>query len=95
MKKGAFALGCIVLLFAICSLIFSFNLRSKAVSEDYAIVMVPVSNIKSAPNSTGNNLFILHEGTKIEVLEQVDTWSRIELSDGRQGWVQSSDFEII
>ena len=95
MKKGAFAFGCIVLLFAICSLIFSFNLRSKAVSEDYAIVMVPVSNIKSAPNSTGNNLFILHEGTKIEVLEQVDTWSRIELSDGRQGWVQSSDFEII
>lgn len=95
MKKSAFALGIVVLLLAVFSLIFAFSLRGMAVSEDYAIVMVPVSNVKSAPNSTGSNLFILHEGTKIEIIEQIDRWSRIELSDGRQGWVQSSDFEII
>ena len=84
-----------MLFFAICTLVFSFNLRGKAVSEDYAIVMVPVCNVKSAPNVTGNNLFILHEGTRIEILEQIEDWSRVELSDGRQGWTQSSDFEII
>lgn len=95
MKKSAFAIGIVALLLTIFSLIFAFSLRGRAVSEEYAIVMVPVSNVKSAPNSTGNNLFILHEGTKIDVLEQIDKWSRIELSDGRQGWVQSSDFEII
>ena len=95
LRKSSFVLGCIMLFFAICTLVFSFNLRGKAVSEDYAIVMVPVCNVKSAPNVTGNNLFILHEGTKIEILEQVEDWSRVELSDGRQGWAQSSDFEII
>ena len=56
---------------------------------------MPVSNVKSAPNSTGGNLFILHEGTKVEILEHVGQWSRIELSDGRQGWMLSKDFEII
>jgi SH3-like domain-containing protein len=57
--------------------------------------MVPVSNVKSAPNSTGNNLFILHMGTKIQILEEVQNWIRIELADGRQGWMQSPDVEII
>ena len=64
-------------------------------SGDGAVVLVPVSNVKSAPNSTGGNLFILHEGTKVEILEHVGQWSRIELSDGRQGWMLSKDFEII
>ncbi|MBR4882590.1 MAG: SH3 domain-containing protein, partial [Bacteroidales bacterium] len=47
------------------------------------------------PNSTGGNLFILHEGTKVEILESVGQWSKVELSDGRQGWMESKDFEAI
>jgi SH3-like domain-containing protein len=57
--------------------------------------MVPVSNVKSAPNSTGNNLFILHEGSKVEILEEAGKWRRIEISDGRQGWLESKDIEVI
>lgn len=94
-RKLAFVLACVAMLFAIFSIFFAINLRSNARSNNFAIVMSPVSNIKSAPNSTGNNLFILHEGAKIEILEQVGGWSRIELSDGRQGWIQIADMEII
>ena len=82
-------------LFAIISVLFAVNLRRNANSEDTAIVMVPVSNIKSAPNSTGNNLFILHEGSKVEILEEAGQWCRIEISDGRQGWMHKSDIEVI
>ena len=64
-------------------------------AQDNAIVMVPVSNIKSAPNATGNNLFILHEGSKVEILEQAGKWCRVEISDGRQGWMQKNDVEVI
>lgn len=94
-RRVSFILACIVFIFAIMAFLFSFNLKSDAVDSDSAIVLVPVSNIKSAPNSTGGNLFILHEGTKVEVLERVGQWSRIELSDGRQGWMESKDFEMI
>ncbi|MEF9931768.1 MAG: SH3 domain-containing protein, partial [Bacteroidales bacterium] len=94
-RKLAFVLACVSLLFAIFSILFAANLRSNANNSDFAIVMVPVSNVKSAPNSTGNNLFILHVGAKIEILEQVEGWCKIELSDGRQGWIHATEMEVI
>lgn len=94
-RKFSFILACVTLLLALFSVLFAVNLRKNAGSENYAVVMSPVGNVKSAPNATGNNLFILHEGAKIEVLEKVGGWNRIELSDGRQGWMQASDMEII
>lgn len=94
-RKFSFVLACVAMLFVICSVFFAVNLRVKAGNKDFAVVMAPVSNIKSAPNLTGNNLFILHEGAKIQILEQVSGWSRIELSDGRQGWIQAADMEVI
>lgn len=94
-RKLSFFTAILAALFAIISFIFSINLRTNVESQESAVVLVPVSNVKSAPNSTGGNLFILHEGTKVEILEHVGQWSRIELSDGRQGWMISKDFEII
>lgn len=94
-RKLSFVLACVAFLLFVFSLLFAANLRSNAKSEDYAVVMVPVSNVKSAPNSTGNNLFILHEGSKVEILEQAGKWCRIEISDGRQGWLESRDIEVI
>ncbi len=94
-RKTAFIFACITLLMVLASFGFSASLKANVASEDSAIVLAPVSNVKSAPNSTGGNLFILHEGTKVEILEHVGGWSRIELSDGRQGWMMSKDFEII
>lgn len=94
-RKLSFVLACVVFLFFIFAVLFAFSLRAKAKSEDNAVVMVPVSNVKSAPNSTGNNLFILHEGSKVEILEQAGKWCRIEISDGRQGWLEEKDIEVI
>lgn len=94
-RKVAFSLACVTVLVVLVAFIFSINLRVNVQDNGNAVVLVPVSNVKSAPNSTGGNLFILHEGTKVEVLEQVGQWSKIELSDGRQGWMLSKDFETI
>lgn len=94
-RKFSFVLACVAFLFFIFALLFAVNLRIRANSDDFAVVMVPVSNVKSAPNSTGNNLFILHEGSKVEILEEAGKWRRIEISDGRQGWLESKDIEVI
>lgn len=94
-RKLSFVLACFTLLLVIFSVSFALDLRSKALATDFGVVMAPVSNVKSAPNATGNNLFILHEGAKVEMLESVAGWSRIEISDGRQGWVQASDVNLI
>ena len=58
--------------------------------------MRPVSSVKSSPSAdTAKDLFILHEGTKVRLLDSVGGWDNIELADGRQGWIRHSDIEII
>ena len=77
------------------SVIFSFGLKGEMESEDRAVVVNPVSSVKSSPNNTGKSLFIIHEGTNVTVLEELGQWFKVELSDGRQGWVVKRDIEII
>ena len=57
--------------------------------------MAPVTSVKGSPDDSGKSLLILHEGTKVEVLEDLSSWKKISLSDGRQGWIKGSDMEII
>ena len=63
---------------------------------DEAVIMRPVASVKSSPSSEAStDLFVLHEGTKVKVIDQVGAWSNIELADGRQGWMQSDAMELI
>ena len=64
--------------------------------QSYAIVMKPVSSVGSSPSSeSAKDLFILHEGTKVKILDSVSGFSQIEIADGRQGWIQTRDIEVI
>lgn len=64
--------------------------------QDLAIVMKPVSQVGSTPSEeSAKSLFILHEGTKVKVLDNVSGFTQIEIADGRQGWISSRDIEII
>jgi len=94
-KRLSFAFSIMAALLFIFSFVFAVNLRNRAVSYNYGIITAPVCNVKSAPNNGGGNLFVLHEGTKIELLEQVGGWSKIEIADGRQGWTEQKDYSII
>ena len=70
--------------------------RREALRQDMAIVMRPVSAVKSSPSAEGaKDLFILHEGTRVKVLDNVGGFSNVELADGRQGWIAVTDIEII
>ena len=94
-RLGFFA-GIATLLLTLLSWDFAQWQRTEALRRDSAIVMRPVSSVKSSPGSEGaKDLFILHEGTKVKVLDQVSGYSNIELSDGRQGWIAEKDIELI
>jgi tetratricopeptide (TPR) repeat protein len=69
---------------------YSFNTQ-----KTEAILMQDNAYIKSAPSSQSEDLFILHEGTKIEVLELFNDWTKIKLSDGMIGWLESESVEGI
>ena len=93
-RKAGFFVGIALLLVSLLCLDFAFWQRTEGRSHDQAIVTTAVSEVKSSPGS-GVNLFVLHEGTKVKVLEQVGEWSNVELADGRQGWMKNDSAERI
>ncbi len=95
-RRAGFFTGIIMILLAAFSLSFSIWQRNDYMKADSAIVMRPVSSVKSSPSSeAAKDLFILHEGTKVRIIDTVGSWNNIELADGRQGWIPSGDIEII
>lgn len=95
-RRTGFFTGIVLLLSAVFSLSFSLWQKKEYMSTDSAVIMRPVTSVKSSPSSEASkDLFILHEGTKVDIIDEVGSWKNIELADGRQGWIPSADIEII
>ena len=60
-----------------------------------AVLVESNTYVKTAPSNSSDDYFIIHEGVKFQLIDEVDNWSRILLSDGKDGWVKKTDFEII
>ena len=93
-RRTGFYCGIVLLLLSLCCLGFSVWQKHDYDKADSAIVMLPVSSVKSSP-SGGKDLFIIHEGTKVKIIDSVGSWKNISLADGRQGWIDGSAIEII
>ena len=66
---------------------------SNAVIE--AIIFAQQTDIKNAPTSNSEKIFTLHEGTKVQVLDAVQTWKKIKISDGKIGWILAEDLKLL
>ncbi|MGM9735498.1 MAG: BatD family protein [Candidatus Cryptobacteroides sp.] len=94
--RTGFFTGIVMLLLSASSLGFALWQKHDYMRRDEAVVMRPVTSVKSSPASgSAKDLFILHEGTKVKILDQVGAWNNIQLADGRQGWIPSEDIEVI
>jgi tetratricopeptide (TPR) repeat protein len=60
-----------------------------------AIVMEASAYIKSSPDEKSTNLFMLHQGTKVEVTEEIPGWKKIKIANGNVGWVATDQVEKI
>jgi SH3-like domain-containing protein len=60
-----------------------------------AIVLVGSVSVKSSPDDSGTEVFVIHEGTKVNVLSTLANWSEVRLADGNVGWLLSSAIEKI
>ncbi len=95
-RRVGFYSGIALLLLSVVALDFSFLQKSDSEKTDAAIVMSPVSSVKSSPSDgSSKDLFVIHEGTKVTILDEVGSWKNISLADGRQGWIKTADIEII
>lgn len=64
-------------------------------NEEYGIVLVEEIKARSGPQEFSTGIFILHEGTRVEVEEQRRQWYQIQLVDGKEGWIPASALGVI
>ena len=90
-KRVFFVLSSLVLVLLVSSLLLLFNKDSLNRSIHPAIVFVKEVDVKLEPNLGSETVFMLHEGTKVLVIERYESdWSKVKLQNGETGWIAKS-----
>ncbi len=92
-KRILFTLSIVSILFLVGSLAMAFTTFSDYKNNKPAIVFADKVTIKSEPNLGSNDAFVLHEGTKVQIISQDGDWFRIALTDGKDGWIPASEIK--
>lgn len=87
LRKFGFYLGGVALFLSIVSAVFSYQQKKLLTERTGAIIFAPTVTVKSSPDESGNDLFILHEGSKVNVRDSVGSWWEIVMGDGNVGWI--------
>ncbi len=95
LKKVGFYVGIVLLLIVIFANIFAKNQKDELLNRMHAIVFTPTVTVKSSPDASGTDLFILHEGTKLLIKSTLGDWSEVQIEDGNIGWIPNKDIEKI
>ena len=74
---------------------FAFSNYKNTQQSRSAIIFAPKSDIKNSPSLDGEEVFELHEGTKVTILDELSNWKKIKLADGKIGWINASDLKEI
>ncbi len=94
-KRISLIVSMIALITAAMSLSFAFIQYEQYKSEQPAIVFSEECLVKSEPNNRSTEVFLLHEGTKVNVLDQLEDYKKIELADGKIGWVHQDEIKLL
>lgn len=95
-RKIAFALCIVFSLVTLVGNVCAFQQRYYAQHRNSGVITAPSVSVKSTPSDSGNDLFVIHEGTTIEVQDSsMKEWCEIRIADGKVGWIRKSTFERI
>ena len=95
LRKSAFWTGIILILFSLIS--FSITYTKYQIQSNHleAIVFDPTITVKSSPNQLGKDLFVIHEGTKVFILGEMNAWCNIKIANGSTGWLPEAGIRRI
>ena len=92
-KRLFFIIAGISLLFSLLSLSFAYQQQVNVNNTKYAIVFAKESDVRAEPKLSGEQAFVLHEGTKVQVLDSFQDWTKIKLTNGSIGWILKNDIK--
>jgi len=94
-KRIALITGIVSLFVAVLSLVFAFLQYSDFQADQPAIVFDDEVKVTSEPNKRSELVFTLHEGTKLNVLEELNDYKKIRIADGQTGWLTANSIKLL
>ncbi|HLG34694.1 MAG TPA: tetratricopeptide repeat protein [Bacteroidia bacterium] len=94
-RKTSFYFGVVSFLLVVSSYNLALHQRHLIYGTERAIIISASVYVKSSPDEKGTDLFILHEGTKVDLLDELNDWKKIRIANGSIGWVRENTFEVI
>lgn len=94
-RKLSFLIGSVdIFILMLVSFLFFASLQRET-SNDYGVLLQSVATVKVSPDSQSDDAFVIHEGIKFKIEDEVDNWAKIKLSDGKVGWLPTNIFDVI
>ena len=95
-RKAGFTLAVLLLVCTLVGNVCAWSQSRRLANRNSAIVVSPSAVVKSTPSPTGSDLFVLHEGTRVEIRDNsLNDWAEVVLADGKQGWMEKKLMEVI
>jgi tetratricopeptide (TPR) repeat protein len=95
LRKVSFWAGLVLLGASFLSMSLAYKSYSIFHNNKEAIIFSPTITVKSSPDEKSTDLFVLHEGTKVRLIDNIGNWYEIRIANGSIGWLQTSSVEII
>ncbi|MDB2314405.1 tetratricopeptide repeat protein [Flavobacteriaceae bacterium] len=89
--KRTFFVTSLILAFLLIGSLFIAVIKSANTSDTtYGILFNEKMEVWAEPNSRAEVLFLLHEGTKVQMLDQLQEWQKIRIANGSEGWIKNA-----
>jgi tetratricopeptide (TPR) repeat protein len=94
-RKITVSLALVLVVIAVFSFSFAGKQKAKLTKHNFGVIFTPTVTVKSSPDNSGTDLFVIHEGLKVEIKDEVGSWYNVRLADGNSGWVLRTVLEKI
>jgi tetratricopeptide (TPR) repeat protein len=84
----------LLILVLLAGSIFFFRVRADTQLKE-GVILTEKVDVKSSPAQDATEVFALHEGVKVRVTDYSGKYVRIELPDGKVGWLPQDVIEMI
>ncbi|MCX6270115.1 MAG: tetratricopeptide repeat protein [Bacteroidetes bacterium] len=94
-RKISFWLSMTLLLITIFTFTFAWQTSQLRKIQKEAIIFAPAVNVKSSPDESSVDLFVLHEGSKVIITDNLGDWYKIFIANGSVGWIPAETMKVI
>lgn len=95
LKRTFFTMSVVFLIISALAVVFAFQQKSFYTDNQFAVIFSEAAAVRNEPTLRGNEIYTLHAGTKVEVLETYQNWVKFELVNGNEGWIEEENLKFL